>query len=320
MRARLILGFVLLAACQSGGNVAVTGQQKALADADALFRARKYEEARAAYEAVAESASDASVRVEALAQIARCYSIQKRDAEGKPWLERAAALASENDPLGWSRYLIVRGVYEREADERDKAQKTFLACYEFCMAKRLFERAIDATHHLAIAAPREQQIEWAKLGIAAAEKGGYDQWLAVLWNNLGWTYDDLERYPEALDALGKARKYHHKIGSERSKLVADWSFAHAQRMVGNLQAAKMMLDATLATAKARFAAEPSNDTREWVGQCYWELGEVTAAHGDRTEGLRLLKQARTELVAAGIEKWWRKGLEKLDARIAELGG
>ena len=288
---------------------------------DATFRSREYDEARAIYLRAANAAEmegDATTRVEALAQVARCYSIRHLGDQGRPHLEQAGALASPTDPLGWSRYQNVKGVYQREDGDREGATVTFTALYDYCLEKALHERAINAAHMVAIAADAETQVAWGLKGIAAAEAGGFEGWLAVLWNNLGWTYDELARYPEALAALETAREYHWKTGDDVAKLIADWSVGHAHRMVGDLQTAGAWMEKTLKWAEARYAAEPGAETAEWVGFSLKEMGEIALLERGANSGRYLLSQALEKLREAQMDQWDAAGFSELSARIEAL--
>ena len=52
------------------------------------------------------------VEVEVLAQIARMNLLLNRKEEGRKWLEEAETKASESDPMGWSRFLGVKGRFQ----------------------------------------------------------------------------------------------------------------------------------------------------------------------------------------------------------------
>jgi tetratricopeptide (TPR) repeat protein len=292
-----------------------------LETADKTFHQRQYAEAMELYTKAAEAGErekNAQVRVEALAQVARCLSLLEKLDEGRTWLAKAEAIASKDEPLGWSRFLGVRGIFERESGDRKKARATFEEMYAYCVERRLPRRAADAAHHVAIVVPPEEQPAWALKGIAEAEKVGDEGWLAVLWNNLGVTYEDLKQYDQCLDAYLKAQKYHHRTGTDHHKLVADWAVAHGQRLCGKLREAREGLERTLAWAGKRHAKEPNAETLEWVGWCKKDLGETLAAQGEKDKGLALLKEGRQALVEAGIEKWWPEGLKQIDASIHSL--
>jgi len=292
-----------------------------LALGDEAFQGRKYVEAAEIYKLAAQGAQregDMEVRAEALAQVARSYLIQGKKEAGRPWLEWAKEVASEEMPLGWSRYLGVRGRFEWQDNKLEKATKTFEEMYEYCLRHGLHSRAVDAAHMVAITASHEEQILWAQKGIAAAEEGHLEGWLGPLWNNLGWTYDEMGRHQEALDALIKAREYHWKVGDEHNKLVADWSVGHAYRMLEQLDEATNWLRPVLAWAERRYAMNSDPDAAEWVGHSYRELGQIAVARGELREGLDYLRRAKEKLAEAGMPEWDAEGFQQLEDSIAEL--
>jgi tetratricopeptide (TPR) repeat protein len=290
---------------------------------DELFSSREYERATQVFDDAAISAhleDNYSNMSEALAMVARCHLIRGEKEAGRSWLERARGVAREDEPLGWSRYLGVRGRFEWKDEKLDEAKKTFVAMYDYCVEKKLFDRAVDAAHMVAIVAPKEEQETWALKGIKAAEAGGFDGWLGPLWNNLGWSYEEQGEYPKMLEALRKAREYHYKGAQELPKLIADWAVAKAYRLNNKLTEARELQTKTLEWAKKLSAEKPEDAERaEWIGSCKWELGELDAAEGKKESALKLLKEAREILLKSKIEEWGKELLEKLDARIKELG-
>jgi len=100
-----------------------------LLEGDALFGRRNYAEALERYR----RAADLAAGVEALAQVARCYSALGKLEEGRPWLERAEKLASADEPQGWSRLLGVRGIFLREAGDKAGAKAAFESMYSYCL-------------------------------------------------------------------------------------------------------------------------------------------------------------------------------------------
>jgi tetratricopeptide (TPR) repeat protein len=319
-----VVGLLMLAAAGAGDaqeGATVATSTDLIAQGDSAFSARDYEAAGAIYEHAATTAEAEGQRgnqVEALAQVARCYSIRGLGEEGRPWLARASALVDQGEPRGWARYELVRGVYQREDGQREEATQTFARLYDFCREHGLHSQAVNAAHMAAIAAKPEQQIDWALKGIRAAEEGGFEGWLAVLWNNLGWTYDDLGRHEEALDALTKAREHHWKTGDDQAKLIADWSVGHALRMVGRMDEARERLEAALAWADRRYAEDPTPANAEWVGMGHKELGEFALAEGRREDARRELVQALEKLREAGMDKWDADGLRELSERVSRM--
>ena len=74
-----------------------------------------------------------SLEAEALSQMARMLSLTERLEEGRAWLARAEEVASPDHPLGWTRYLGVRGIFERESGDRDRALSTFEEMYAYAL-------------------------------------------------------------------------------------------------------------------------------------------------------------------------------------------
>jgi tetratricopeptide (TPR) repeat protein len=162
-----------------------------LNDADSVFKQRDLENALSMYHQALKTARDEfnrSVEVESLSQIARVYLSQNNPDEGRLWLEKAEERADDAEPMGWSRYLGVRGRFEWKDKELPKALKTFDAMYVYCNTNGLFGRSVDAANMLAIVSESpEDRIAWSRRGIDAAETGGEDSWLGPLCNNLGVT-------------------------------------------------------------------------------------------------------------------------------------
>jgi len=287
-----------------------------LAAADSLFQERDYPTALTKYARTAEVAHlefNRSVEIEALAQVARCLLAQDNKEGGRKWLEDAARLASDSDPMGWSRYLSVKGRYEWKDGDLNKARKTFDEMYVYCNTNALWSRAVDAANMIAIVAETpEEQIRWSQLGIEVAESGGVESWLGPLWNNLGATYYDTKQFSLALDAFLKARQYHWQYSNEAAKLFADYHVGMAYRAVGQLDKAAEWLRPVLAWAE-RLGDHSA------IAQACEELGEIAVATGKKGDGLALLRRARDEYKQAGFEQSAPLIWENINQRLKELG-
>jgi tetratricopeptide (TPR) repeat protein len=286
-----------------------------LEQADSTFQARDYENALTAYTSVVDQARkefNRSVEVEALAQVARMNLILSNKDEGRVWLERAAERADDADPMGWSRYLGVKGRFEWKDDNLATARQTFDNMYSYCNTNALWGRAVDAAHMIAIVStdPKDQ-ITWSYKGIEAAEKSGEESWLGPLWNNLAITYFDMKSYDSALTCFQKAREYHWRHSGEVGKLFADYHIGMTLRHLGRHDEAASWLRPVLAWA------ERLGD-RSAVGQACEDLGEVMIAKGDKPGGLKLLKRARDEYRAEKWDEHLPEIWKKLNDRIAEL--
>lgn len=291
---------------------------------DRLFKQGKYHEAKQAYARAVNANGPDHAYVEACAQVARMESLQGNLQEGRPWLELGMTRASRKEPLGWSRMQMVLGIFEREAGDRAAAVKRFQELYAYDLKHELYDRAIDVAHHVVLASDDfEQQMEWTQRGIEAAEQGGLQGWLAVLWNNKGAACEDQGRWEDAYIAYTKARDYHYEVGDKRRMLIADWALARAERRSGRVDEGRERSEDAYARAVERYGAEPSPQNAEWVGYLRWELAEHDALADQSVAAADGLREARAKLVEAGIESWGDFGqteLARLDARLEELAG
>ena len=312
--------------CENSTNDGVplhADAQTLIEQADGLFQSGSYADAGELYkQAVTAAEQDPGNEslVEALSMVARSHLIQDEADEGRPWIQRAEAVATPDQANDWSRFLSVRGRFEWK-DRKDNAKATaiFKEMYEYCITHALHDRAIDAAHMVALTGSQEEQVEWALKGIDAAEQGGHDGWLGPLWNNLGWTYVELKQHDKALDALLKARHHHHQRSGVVQKLAADIFVGQAYRLVGNLDESEKWINEAHQRARTLWAEHPDDDDfKERLGNTHEQLGELAAARGSMREALRHLEQSKELLSSAGAEKWDPEGLRRLSDRIGEL--
>ncbi len=240
----------------------------------------------------AQANGDRVVQVEALALVARCYFLEGLPADGQLWLEQAEELSTSEEPLGYSRCRQVRGLFERSRGNQDLALEIFENLYGYCREKGLFERALSAAHHLALLAPLDGQVVWARRAIDAAKEAGNEALLAILWNNLGLTYDRMKRPMEALASYRRARWYHYRTGGARERLIADWAVGRALRLAGRDREALLWLSDVALRAENRWQDNPMPDEIEWRGHAQQELAEVQVQLGLYPEALRSLEIAR----------------------------
>jgi len=327
MRSLRLLALLALScavgAALSGCSGEETSFTERLEKADESFRSRLYEEAGTEYEAIAEdaiAAGDTTTFVEACAMRARTHLIAGRIDEGRTWLDQAGARADKTDPPAWSRFLGVRGRFEWQADQDPgMASETFEEMFAYCEGREQWDRAVDAAHMVAITGEPGERFEWARRGIAMAESGGMGGWLGPLWNNLGWDYVDAGQYEEALEALENAREYHYRHGDSLSKLIADYSVAHAKLKLGRLADAKLMMREVFDTAE-RMHGKGSPNGIEWMGMSRWDLGEIAVAEGEMGVATDLMTKALNELEQAGMPDWAPDDWAERTLRLEEITG
>lgn len=292
-----------------------------LGEADVAFMAAELEDAQQMYSAasaLARQEGDVSTQVEGLAQAARMYLLLGDADGGRPWLERAIELARPELPLAWSRTLIVRGVFAREAGRSEEAAALFRQAYEFSVAQGLEDRSLRAAFLLASAGDREQRIAWTRIGIEAATKAQLTGWLGPLWMNLGTLYMDAESYVQAVSALEAARAALEPAGDIESKMFTDYAYGVALRKSGRPAEARIAMSSAHAYAQERLQELRNKERMEWVGKTLRELGEIDLAEGARERGLERLREAHEKLELAGLPKRDPERWKQLVDRLAEL--
>ena len=288
-----------------------------LSIADDLFQANNMEDAFDAYKIAFETARkefNRSVEVEALSQMARAKLRTGKKEEGRPFIVQAEERLSESDPLGYSRYLGVKGRFEWKDDDLKTARTTFTKMYDFCHANALWGRVIDAANMMAIVSDStDDQIEWSRKGIETAEATETEGLLAALWNNLAGTYYDLKDFENALDCYQKSREYHWRFSSEMGKLYADYHIGMTLRLLGRNDEALTWLRPVLAWAERL-------DNHSAIGQACEDMGEIAFAKGNKSEALEYLKRAKAEYKLAGFNTSWAEIWENINTRIKGVEG
>ncbi len=291
----------------------VTRSDRILAQADSTFRSRQYVTAQRLYrDALAEARTidDRSNETEALAMIARTFLLMDNPDSARYWLLEAEKTASRTEPMGWSRYRAVWGRYLWHINDMEEATRVFKELYDYCGRNDLHERAVDAAHMVAITGTSEEQVTWAHKGIREAEEGNITGWLGPLWNNLGATYEDMERYDSAYQAYLKAREYHYLYGTERNKVIADYAVGHILVKLGRFDEAGEWLKPVLVQCEAA-------EDHEFVGLTCRDLGEIGFASANYQQALDFYVRAERLLKEAGMDEWDPEGYRELFDRIGE---
>lgn len=287
-----------------------------LSEGDKIFKTKDYQAALELYQKAAVQARgefNRSVEVEALSQMARMGLLLDQRDQGRVWLIEAGSRATDDDPMGWSRYLGVKGRYEWKDNDLATARKTFAELFDYCDVNALWGRAIDAANMLAIVCDSpEEQIEWSRKGIEAAEAADEERWLGPLWNNLAATYYDLKQLDSAVECYIKARDYHWRFSDEYGKLFADYHVGMTYKAMGDAKNAGKWLRPVLAWAERL-------GNHSAMGQASEDLGEIAIVEGKRAEGIALLKRARDSYKKAGFDESWPEVWEHINKRLAQLG-
>jgi len=207
--------------------------------------------------ALAGSAGDA--RLELLTQIARTYSLRKRFEEAHRLLDEIEPQLANAGPAPRLRYLLERGRTFRSGGAPERARPPFLEAWELGRTSGLDGLAIDAAHMVALVEPKtEDQLAWNQRALELAQRATDTyarNWLASLYNNIGWSLHDAARYAEALEHFEAALKERERRQQVNEIRIAKWAVARCLRSLGRRDEAL----AIQLALKAEWAAEGKTD-------------------------------------------------------------
>jgi tetratricopeptide (TPR) repeat protein len=198
-------------------------------------------------------------RLELLTQIARTFSLRKRFDDAHRLLDEIEPQLAAAGPAPRVRYLLERGRSYRSAGMPERGRPLFLEAWDLGRARGLDGLAIDAAHMVAAVEPKtEDQLTWNERALDLAQRATDPyarNWMASLYNNIGWSLHDAARYAEALvhfEAALKERERRQQVNETR---IAKWAVARCLRSLGRADEARAMQLAL----KAEWAAEGKED-------------------------------------------------------------
>lgn len=218
------------------------------------------------------------VYVELLTQIARAQGLQRKFAEAHQTLDKAQKLLDSQPPRVKLRYWLERGRVYNSSKQPDQARPLFLQAWEQALANHEDFYAVDAAHMLGIIEPPDQQLGWSNKALGVAEQSSdprTQKWLGALYNNIGWTYHDLQCDEEALKIFEKALAWRTAQGQGRETRIARWCVARILRALNRI-------DEALAIQRAlQKELEQSSETdgyvQEELGECLFLLNRADEA-------------------------------------------
>ena len=249
--------------------------------------------------------------LEVATQIARAQGLQRKFADAHATLD---AIQKQLDGMPAHvrvRYLLERGRTFNSSGAPERAVPLFAEALSLadCAGDSFY--AIDAAHMLGIAAPASERLDWNMKALAKAEHATdarSKRWLAPLYNNIGYTYQERGDFKTALAYYRQALPAYEARGDAAAVRVAKWHIARAQRSLGELDAAEK----TQRELLAEFEALGEQD-----GYVCEELAEIALARGDVAGARPWAAKAWTALNA---DEGLRDSEPARLARLATLGG
>lgn len=173
-------------------------------------------------------------------QIARTYSLRHQFERAQLKLNEARQLIAEENSEAMVFYLLELGRTFNSSGDKERALPLFVKAWE---TARLIENdylAVDAAHMVAIAEEIENQLKWNMKALLLAEASASENannWLGSLYNNIGWTYFNQERFTEALEMFEKAVEFRKYKGDRNRLWIAQWTLGKTRRAMGHLATA-----------------------------------------------------------------------------------
>jgi tetratricopeptide (TPR) repeat protein len=222
---------------------------------------------------------DTSLELELLTQIARTQGLQQNFDDAHVTLNDVESRMRPEDHLVRTRYLLERGRAFNSSKQRERAIPLFTDAMNLAIAHKLDFYAIDAIHMLGIAEPdAEKQLALNFKAMQLAEASTDDRargWLGSLYNNIGWTYYDQQRYDEALEIFKKCVTFFETANRPDRLRIARYSVGKTLRALGELERALAIQMDLLDDAKQR--NEPDGFVSEEVAECLLAQGKAEQA-------------------------------------------
>ena len=218
---------------------------------------------------IAKESGDTSYYIELLTQIARTQGLQGKFEEAHATLDTTLSLLSDELKQAKVRYLLERGRVFNSSGNPEKSKPLFIEAFEIAKVNKLDLYAIDAAHMMGIVEHPEKQLEWSLKALEITEKTidkKAKRWLGPLYNNIGWTYNDLKEYDKALTLFEKGLKWREEINDEQGIRIQTWNIARTYRSLGKIAEALEMQRA-LEKEYEEKGIEQDGYVFEEIGEC-----------------------------------------------------
>lgn len=309
----LSIWMLSLLASLSGGP-SMSDPANALPEFDKLWNFSKPEETEQQFRDLvpaARASGDVDYLAQLLTQLARTLGLQRKFDDAHRVLDEVEPMLRADLTKARVRYLLERGRTFRSSGKPEESKPLFIAAWELGQASRHDNLAVDAAHMVAIIETADQAEIWTDRAMKFAEASpdtSAKKWLGALYNNLGWTYHESGRYPDALELFQKGESWRREQQQEPETRIAVWSVARCLRSLGRVEEALQKQEAL----EAEWRAAGESD-----GYVFEELGECLLALGRGDEAKPWFASAHEEL---SKDEWLKANEAARLTRLADLGG
>ena len=253
---------------------------------------------------------DLSYLAELLTQIARAEGMQRKFEDAQKTLDRVEGALPKVEERVRVRYLLERARVLNLSGKAREARPLFQEAFDLALRLKMDVHAVDAAHLMAIADPPEKRLEWNLKALDLAENSVDEKarnWRGSLYNNIGWTYFELEEHQEALLMFQKALQYWEELGDLPRIRTAKWSVAKVLRFIEHTEEALEM-------QRGLFEEYQGEGRRN--GYVYEEIAECLLVMGQEQEAQGWFAAAYQEL---SRDPRIAQEQDRLN-RLKELGG
>ncbi len=279
--------------CAPEKNRVVTEEESHMHDFDKLWNYNQSAETEQKFRDAlvgATSQEQTEYQLELRTQLARTLGLQQKFEDAHQVLDQVEQELTPEYSIAKIRYLLERGRTLNSSGKQEESIQLFLEAWELGLEVKADFYAVDAAHMLGIVAQQDQQLIWNEKAMALAEKSPDKRaqgWLGSLYNNIGWTYHDLQDYEKAMAIFLKAldwREAHEQVIETR---IAKWCVARTHRSLGNIDKALIM---QFDLEKEMQVAGQDED-----GYVFEEIGECLTLQGKPEEAAPYFMKAWTIL-------------------------
>ena len=254
---------------------------------------------------------DPGYELELRTQIARSLSLQQKFEDAHKLLDQIESELKPEYPIAKIRYLLERGRTLNSSGKKEESLPLFLEAWEVGLDVKADFYAVDAAHMLGIAALQDQQLLWNEKAMDLAEKSldkRAQGWLGSLYNNIGWTYHDMQEFDKAMAVFLKALEWREAHEQIIETQIAKWCVARTHRSLGKVNKALTM---QYELEKEMLAAGQDED-----GYVSEEIAECLTLQGKSEEAAPYFMKAWTIL---SQDIWLKQNeVERLE-RLKTLG-
>ena len=218
-------------------------------------------------------------QLELRTQLARTLGLQQKFEDAHAVLDQIEQELTPAYPVAKIRYLLERGRTHNSSGKKEESLALFMEAWELGVEVKADFYPVDAAHMLGIAAKQDQQLPWNEKAMKLAENSPDKRaqgWLGSLYNNIGWTYHDMQEYEKALAVFLKALDWRTAHEQVIETQIARWCVARTQRSLGNIdQALAMQFD--LQKEKQAAGQDEDGYVSEEIAECLTLQGKPAEA-------------------------------------------